>query len=1044
MIKGEYMTRFFNSRIRTKLIVLFSVLCLLFSCIGLYACGGDKEVKDPTYSVEEEDNDVLIKNASFDIGTYGIELKNYPITAPKSWSKAQVDNGSASSSVNSGSVDTTESSWVTILKTLYADSDFESFTKNVGEFTETTLIDGVKAEKGDNNYEPKEEELVEYAIKNYVNVNNDKISYANPGTSPDADDDYIYMLNNVGKSSNFGLGLAQKITSSSTVTMKKDKVYEVSVWVKTANLLGQGEIGANIRLTNNFDTKAQKEYRISNIVAKDWTKYSIYVKADADYAGTFTLVLGLGYGDGDNNASRYYTEGTAYFDEITVNEIDAEDFTETLTPDYMVLGGEEPIEANLVQKADKHFACLYEMNLAQNENNYLNALTSIDVSSTFTTSNVTVDDGSGNIVPLTSATKVGAASTQTLTDNNDGSYTMAVNKASATVKVDSTNFSLNSEEYALISFYVKNELVAPADTNVYVDVIDIYNGVTLKRASTFTIAKTEGEYTRHFLLVKNNFTNGFARQFYLNLIVGPNDVASVVYDSDFSTGNVIFKDFKIAKDSINEDLANEDFQEIYTFLSSKTNASVALHAGYESEYTESEDSTTYDFATRPGNFGDVMFNPTSAADYTGIVPNHTYIKVGDDAETYVDTRIGKGTTEGVAGLINTKYLSNYNDGADIKAKLGFEDGDDNMQLLMINNKTANHYGFVGNKLAVASGAYGVVSVTLKVCEGATAYVYLTDVSGTDKNVLTFDSFTVNTDVVDGVEKGSEIDGSTLRYELKVTPDMMNADGFVTVSFYLGAGATAKSFRVEVWNGGRDGEDATASEGYVFVKRITSSTTSGFSEGESWNSSFTVEGNPLYENHKSSFNTLYAFERQLTDLEIKYNKEYPDSAISYNTKYVWAKSNTVVYGVFNSIDPVYNDPYKDIEEDEDTSSGCAAKTDPSTFWLSFSSILLAVILVAAIIVLVLKRAIAKRKANKSDALSHYKVTSRVRKVKKTEKVTEEKEETPVEETEVEEVDGVESEETEETTEENNDNDYIYGEVQSFGEETETSTDDDENN
>ena len=1033
------MTRFFNSSIKTKLIVLLTVLCLLFSCLGLYACGNDNEVKDPTYSTEEEADDVIIKNATFSVGTYSAKPETFPLVSPKGWGKVQADNSSPSSTVTSGVVDTATDSWSTLLKTLYADQDFVSYLKNKFGFTEEDLYKGIREEVGDNDYQPKNEELRDYAIKTYVNVTNEKGSFANPGVSPEATDDYVYMLNNVAKSANFNLGLAQKVTSASIVNLEADKVYALSVWVKTANIAGQGDLGANIRLANTFNSKTQAEYRISNIIANEWTKYTIYVKTDAKYTGTFTLTFGLGYGNGNANACDYFTEGTAYFDDITITEMNAKDFNESITATNMVIGEEEPIEANLVKKTDTHYACLYEMNLAYNESSYLSDLNSLVATSDFTTSNVTVDDGNGNKVPLTSKIKVGDTSTQELTQNN-GSYTVSVNKASATLKVEDSSFILNNEEYALISFYLKNELVGPADTNVFIDVIDVYSGITLKRASILTVEEPTDNFNRYILLLKNNFTTGGAREFYLNIIVGTNDVASVVYDSDFSTGSVTVKDFKIAKDSLDTDLANKDYENIYTFLSGAVNATVALHAGYEEDYNEDNSVTTYNFSTRPGNFGDIMFNPTAVKDYAGIVPNHTYITNTDGAETHIDTRCASGkdyNVDGVAGLINTKYLDNYDNGAEIKSKLGYTDGDKDMQLIMIKNNNANHYGFVGKKLTVNAGNYGSVDVSLRVCDGATAYIYLSDVSGIDKNVLTFNDFTVNTDVVNGVEKGTEVDGSSLRYELKVTSDMMNANGFVTVSFYVGAGATAKSYRVEIWNGARDGKDETASQGYVFVNNVVTSTATGFTEGESWNSTFSVSGNPLYNNHRASFDVLYAYERVLNELEIQYNKENPKEAISYSPNYVWAKSETVVYGVFNTIDPIANDPYADEEEEEDTAAGCVAESDPSTFWLSFSSILLAVVLFAAILVLILRRSALKRKANKSDALSHYKVTSRIRTSKQpnTEKSTEET--TPIEDKKVE-TESLEMKEIQEekpTEETSNEEEYIYGEVQSFGEEKE---------
>ena len=128
------------------------------------------------------------------------------------------------------------------------------------------------------------------------------------------------------------------------------------------------------------------------------------------------------------------------------------------------------------------------------------------------------------------------------------------------------------------------------------------------------------------------------------------------------------------------------------------------------------------------------------------------------------------------------------------------------------------------------------------------------------------------------------------------------------------------------------------------------------------------------------------------------------------------------------------------EDETEESGCTAQTDPSSFWLSFSSILLGVVLVLAILMLFIKNYRRRRKANASDAKSHFTVTSRTRNVKSAK--AQNKEELPVEEPEeifeeaFEDDNAEVSEETQET--EQTLDDYVYGNVQDFGE-TETNAD-----
>ena len=266
------------------------------------------------------------------------------------------------------------------------------------------------------------------------------------------------------------------------------------------------------------------------------------------------------------------------------------------------------------------------------------------------------------------------------------------------------------------------------------------------------------------------------------------------------------------------------------------------------------------------------------------------------------------------------------------------------------------------------------------------------------------------------------------------------DGFITVNFYIANGATAKNFRVEVWNGGRDGENATASQGYVFINAISVTLSSAFSEPSNAASAFSKSGNPLYEIGKDNL-TLVSYTRELTETEESFNAEYPDQAVSYAPKYIWAESATDVYAVYNTVDPVITDPYSNVTEDEDEGSGCSANTESSTFWLSFSSILLAAALIIAVVALIVKNLRRKHLANKSDARSHYKVSSRTAAQKSIKaekekqaadkKTAEKAKEEPAEETAEESVE--ESPATEETSSDTTDSDaYVYGEVQDFGE------------
>ena len=249
----------------------------------------------------------------------------------------------------------------------------------------------------------------------------------------------------------------------------------------------------------------------------------------------------------------------------------------------------------------------------------------------------------------------------------------------------------------------------------------------------------------------------------------------------------------------------------------------------------------------------------------------------------------------------------------------------------------------------------------------------------------------------------------------------------------------------MWNGARDGSDD--SQGYVFFNNVN--TSESFSEHTSWVDAFTNTGSLLYS-HNQKDTSLSAnavlYMRPLDSTEIKFNETQSnaDNKVSYSAKYIWANNDTTVYAIFNSIDPVAVDPNVK-EDDETTSEGCVAETDPATFWLSFSSIVLAAALVLAIVMLFIKNLRARRKANKNDAKSYYKVTSRYKEEEKPKKSKEKKAKKFIEQEEIdkaleeynESVDNTEVPEeaevetAEEVKTEQSLDDYVYGDVQTFG-------------
>ncbi len=1049
-------------KLKQKFMVIVSMICILcFSAFAFFACNDTEssDYNDGDYTITTEDNGLIANNSFSYVDDYkDFDVKNFPLTAPTSWTKA-VDSAT-SSLVNSGAVDVSADNWKNLLNNLYDDADFFDYLKNKYSFEVIEVKSAINSENTDS---VTNEQVKEYVVERLLLGNDDFLGRANVGgdfkapTRTGTTDNYVYMLNNYLSSVDFGLGTAQKVTSGSSVKLEKNKSYKISVWVKTINLSSNnadGKFGANIRLTNNINSTLQAEYRITDIKCTEWTEYSIYINTDENFNGSFTLIFGLGLGSGNSTITKYFTEGTALFDDIKVEEIEATTIPTGLTTSNLVYGSTEIID----NKAGSNTSFVYNLKLDNSLPTFKNT---INFNGGLTKSNIKVNNEN-----ITSK-YFDPNSNATLTEES-GVKKITLNRSSYTLTLTSSDFILENYKntndkdilkFAYISFKVKADLSTLGSTGMYVDIVDkLGANSTLRPAAANITASEDGEWTQVGLFIKNNFKNS-TRAFDINLVFGPNNLAELSYASQFATGTVELKDFKYYVSDYSADAYitadyekgedNPAYKVIKFFESIST--STSLYHGFSEDYKEpTEETTSYALTSAPGNMGAIIYNPTNVSGYNGIVSNHTYVKEnveGVTLETTINDRTGEGNAYGNAGLINTKYVSSYTYGAEITNALSGVNytADNPLQALMIYNKLEDTYGYIGETQTIDSSSFAKVSVTLRVFgDNAKAFVYLVNTKNENKDIMEFADFTVNTDIVSGVQNGTAISASSNLFMFEVDNTMLTPDGFVTLEFYIGTGNDTKEFRVEVWNGSRDGEEK--SQGFVFVKDVEVATSDAFAPTTRWADAFTdsTETNPLFNIDRQSLE-LYAHQQVLNEDEIAFNKEYPDQAVSYSANYVWAQNKTFIYAIFSSIDAVYNNPYDAIETPEEEATGCVAQSDPSTFWLSFSSILLGAVLILAIIALFIKNVKRRRKYARVEAKSNYKVQSRIKTHKRNQEKLKKANETPVEvepeeeviPEEVEELPEEVIEETEEITEnkpeEQTLDEYVYGEVQDFGEE-----------
>lgn len=1024
------------SKISKKLVWVLALITIFSFAAFSISCGSDK-ADEPNYTYTDT-NDGLISNPTFSYGTSNLALTSYPKTSVTGWTRSY---DTTVSYVNSGIVDVTEKGWKELLGTLYKDNEFFVYTSNQYGYSKEQAKNEIIADKGQSDYVPTTEEISAWIVDKYLLPN-----FTSPSTHQGATDSKVYMLNNYGRiSADLGVGTSQKITSSSSVSLNKGEYGKFTVWIKTQNLAypiqSNPNYGANIRITSTFNGNNQSEYKITNIISNDeWTQYTVYVKADDTYECSVTLALGLGDGKRD------VTEGTAYFDDITFTHLTADEFaTETATSNvntslfaYSQTSGDA---INVKDNAVNADAYLYDMTLDAYLANsglvgtYVNDITfdNNTVTGAYTTSNI--DNQNGN--------KDNGQSTITFAANNE--YVKAnLTKAGYTITINDTSaFTVAPESYAYVEFDILNNLSKFSSTNITVDVFDIFGSEIEKRAAVVSLTEVSDTWTKCGILVKNNFLQG-NRQFYINVVIGPTDVANAVNLVDYASGEVSISAPVISKGLIEVDETTAE-TELFSLYSATANGTTALYAGYSSDYTESDDSENYSLTYSPSDIGVITHSPANSNLFTGVVSDHVYIKDATDTTlaTDVNTRSGNGDNGSFAGVVNTKYADAYkqNHGFDLSTELDYN-AKNNIQPIMIYNSTLDAYGFINKGSTIASGSFAKISVDVRVTGSAVAYVYLTDISGTDKSIMTFNDFTTNaTSDKSSVALGTEIKGEDLKLQFAITSDMMEDNGWLTVNFYVAAGATAKDYRVEVWNGSRDGD--VKSQGFVFFNNV--STSGSFVAPEQAATAFTQSGNPLYNAGVGAFDAsnLLVYERPLSDLEKEFNKEYTDKQVSYLPNFVWAMNESMIYADFRSVDPVENDPYAGIDDDEDA-SGCASNADPSAFWMSFSSILLAAVLIFAIVMLIVKNIRRNRKARASEAISHYNVTSRIKTKKKQPKAKKVRVEKEIEEeieeeivNEEEPVEEVIEEQVEETpAEEQTLDEYVYGEVQDFGDTTET--------
>ena len=922
---------------------LFSVLLLCLVCILSFstaiACSED-DPDAPNYNpsfeyteyLKEAESKSLIKNPNFTQGLKEVKDDEYPVSSMTGWT-ISTDTGASTSAVTSGVINVENGAWEKAIKKLAGDTDFVDWAK--------ATLDGNGIATNDST------DQIATKIKAKLD---------NPGKSTGAEDNNVLMLNNISaKSKVEKYGTAQSAISASQITLEAGEQACISVWVKTDKNLASinANFGANIRLTTTVNEVTQAQYAVKNIVTGgEWVKYNIYVNGNEYLPSTITVALGLGFGEKSGDASQY-AYGIAYFDNLKVEKI--EDYSDKVDATYEKTFSKS-VEAYNGDPDE------YRIPATSGVTEYFYNL-SFDFRSLRSAGGVFEDTTPVNINEYTSF-----APNDKLGLFNNG--TITVNKQVHGAQIG--EFTVENEGFAVVSFKLKNELNKYYKDGVKVYVEDIATGAKSQKSLLFTDNNNDGEETVYTITINNNFpveTNPADpdRQFRILIVVGPQNPTEQTSNTFYPTGTVTISDalvYQSAEGGIESKKNADKFLEGLSSGSYENFVSYNLHAGYTNDYSETTETANYSIKVSGVNKYNIATEVVNPSEYKGVTPNHKLVKVSENGEE-LDTKVND-HKNGTAGVINSEFLSLYSTALPNIANLveNTNGKDEHTQSLVIYNSTASSYGFIGATKTISSNSTVKVTLKVKTSENTTAYIYLVDMGSDNKlDVLSH-------------KVGETSNNLMLEIDTK--------GEWKEVTFNVAAGASAINYRLEIWNGSRDG--AVKNTGYVIVEDIAFGTfTEATSKNDIYGADKTNALAEAYKNYvieKDDIDAGIVHTRELTDLENQFNEEYKDDKtvekIKYDPKYVWVKTEgAFVYAIYNTIDPVTTNPYDNIEteeEPEEEKSGCDADFNAGTFWLQFSTIALAVLLLGAVLILII-RTFRRRHKKAVKVKSRYSVRSR---------------------------------------------------------------------
>lgn len=1117
-----------NNRTETWRKYVLSVLSLTVATtlsLGVFtACSDGSDTSDDEDTTVSQADTQLLRNGNFefysDKDVEDVIDRHGVVNTPNNWTFSA---GSPSSDTASGIINTADWTYFTSS----GGYPFSTYTKDDEEVTTFASIEEAAAHWEDDNvsaydrlkfldlYEDEIDDLdddseeAELFAEYSYSVDFEDVEYLNSdvgaglalhddATQRENGDTSVLMIHNRRTSENV-LGTAQYYTSGTTITLEAGTAAKLSVWVRTDALThyyadSETEVsrrgGAYIGITNTVGGTTLDQMQIKNINTKgEWQEYTVYVRASTFASSTFTVVLGLGRG---SSSDRYENvNGYAFFDDVSCEIISAEAYEEAVSSDWNIctvdsLAEEKVFDTDSVT-GDTFALDLYAGFDAAGDllDDVTFALTSeVSGSKTYTSESIhpSLGDSEENVTALMTMAEIAASSNPTLQkiyrNDLEGKYPfgengnilmlMSANGAAYTAKTG--DISLASGERMLVSFFVKTSEIAEGLTGANATLVDGENRTTLTAFDSNAVDTVDIDddnqdiyngWVQCFFFLTNETDED--KTFHIEFSYGPTSIVSADR-YDFSDGYAAFTNFETKPLTGTE----------YSYASTGDRAVKVSLTG------RAQNTSNFDDVSATAR-KDIESRPALPASFTGTL--------GGSVAVVPDGGVSNVKPENVyAGLLNADYADNYYASEEAWRNIldtSAADGDEwwtNLfgnanQPLVIANGEAASYGFISQDISLSASTAQLVSMRVRLSEGAKAYIYLTDTTtsksagsamSTNLPDVTYwyddngnicridpssDEFDRHSDVLftlnenglytrtgdtsamyyanlynydtddegnyvtrDGtvafyVHEGrtyayydletdtystevtclpTEVSGETItRYDFRnatLPSAVIEVDGtkaageWVTVSFYLNAGSEAKTYRLEVWSGSRDGSAPNPEGSYVIFDNYSNDSTSDFASIRDEAVEEIKRANGIAEKDNitdSAIAMYYTFTFYDATSYLRYDATQDEDELgnpygsytqsSYEEQLVylyWDDSEGLATGSpaytffldYSAADvTVEEDDLGESDEEEDTTE---TETD-NNVWLLISSGVLAVVLVAVIVLVIVRRRLEKR-------------------------------------------------------------------------------------